>query len=76
MKEGHSGFANQVLISSDRELLRSKAVMVSVAETPGADIASQIRCVAQGRYGSKAPLWTSTTHFHSTPISGPFQSHA
>src|SRR5262249_35726429 len=24
----------------------------------------------------KAPLWTSTTHFRSTPISGPFQSHA
>jgi len=34
--EGRSfGFGNQVLISSHRELLRSKAVVVSVTETPG-----------------------------------------
>jgi hypothetical protein len=26
------------------------------------------------RSESKAPLWTSTTHFQSNPISGPFQS--
>ncbi len=32
-----SGFGNQVLISSHRKLLRSKAVVVSVAETPGRD---------------------------------------
>ena len=30
---GPIGFGNQVLISSHRELLRSKAVVVSVAET-------------------------------------------
>jgi hypothetical protein len=29
------GFGNQVLISSHRKLLRSKAVVVSAAETPG-----------------------------------------
>ena len=28
-------FGNQVLISSDRKLPRSRAVVVSVAETPG-----------------------------------------
>ena len=34
--EGRSfGFGNQVLIPSHRKLLRSKAVVVSVAETPG-----------------------------------------
>jgi hypothetical protein len=33
---GPFGFGNQVLISSHRKLLRSKAVVVSVAETPGA----------------------------------------
>ena len=32
---GPFGFGNQVLISSHRKLLRSKAVVVSVAETPG-----------------------------------------
>jgi hypothetical protein len=31
------GFGNQVLISSHRKLLRLKAVVVSVAETPGQD---------------------------------------
>src|SRR6516162_1549650 len=30
-------FGNQVLISSHRKLLRSRAVVVSVAETPGRD---------------------------------------
>jgi hypothetical protein len=30
---GPFGFGNQVLISSHRKLLRSKAVLVSVAET-------------------------------------------
>src|SRR5215211_7206701 len=34
---GPFGFGNQVLISSHRKLLRSKAVVVSVAETPGRD---------------------------------------
>jgi len=34
--EGRSfGFGNQVLIPSHRKLLRSKAVVVSIAETPG-----------------------------------------
>jgi len=42
MKEGPFGFGNQVLISSHRKLLRTKAVVVSVAETPGQD---------SGRYG-------------------------
>jgi hypothetical protein len=32
---GPFGFGDQVLIPSHRELLRSKAVVVSVAETPG-----------------------------------------
>src|ERR1700681_4691018 len=35
MKEGPSGSAIRSLIPSHRELLRSKAVVVSVAETPG-----------------------------------------
>jgi hypothetical protein len=34
---GPFGFGNQVLISSHRKLLRSKAVVVSVAETPERD---------------------------------------
>src|SRR6516162_4101601 len=34
---GPFGFGNQVLISSHRKLLRSKAVVASVAETPGQD---------------------------------------
>src|SRR5881296_3737777 len=34
---GPFGFGNQVLIPSHRELLRSKAVVVSVAETPEQD---------------------------------------
>src|ERR1700720_381495 len=34
---GPFGFGNQVLISSHRKLLRSEAVVVSVAETPGRD---------------------------------------
>ncbi len=34
---GPSGIGNQVLISSHRKLLRSKAVVVSVAEKPGRD---------------------------------------
>jgi len=34
---GPFGFGNQVLISSHRKLLRSKAVVVSVAETLGQD---------------------------------------
>jgi len=36
MKEG-PWFGNQVLISSHRKLLRSKPVVVSVAETPEQD---------------------------------------
>src|SRR5229473_1890618 len=36
MKEDPSGSAIRSLIPSHRELLRSKAVVVSVAETPGA----------------------------------------
>jgi hypothetical protein len=35
MEEGPSGSAIRSLIPSHRELLRSKAVVVSVAETPG-----------------------------------------
>src|SRR5262247_1238486 len=38
MKEGPSGSAIRSLIPSHRELLRSKAVVVSVAETPGRDL--------------------------------------
>jgi len=34
---GPFGFGNQVLISSHRKLLRTKAVVVSVAGTPGQD---------------------------------------
>jgi hypothetical protein len=34
---GPFGFGNQVLISSHRKLLLSKAMVVSVAETPGRD---------------------------------------
>src|SRR5215469_2312902 len=34
---GPFGFGNQVLILSHRKLLRSKAVVVNVAETPGHD---------------------------------------
>src|SRR5262249_8696956 len=34
---GPFGFGDQVLISSHRKLLRSKAVVASVAETPGQD---------------------------------------
>src|ERR1700747_414108 len=34
---GPFGFGNQVLISSHRKLLRSKAVVVNVVETPGQD---------------------------------------
>jgi hypothetical protein len=34
---GAFGFGNQVLISSNRKLLRSKIVVMSVAETPGRD---------------------------------------
>src|SRR3984957_16525439 len=34
---GPFGFGNQVLISSHRKLLSSKAMVVSVAETPGQD---------------------------------------
>jgi hypothetical protein len=37
------GFGNQVLISSHRKLLWSKAVVVSVAETPGQDSGRQGR---------------------------------
>jgi hypothetical protein len=39
---GPFGFGNQVLISNHRKLLWSKAMVVSVAETPGPD---------SGRYG-------------------------
>ena len=35
---GPFGFGNQVLISSHRKLLRSKAVVVNVAETSGYDL--------------------------------------
>src|SRR4029450_11318504 len=35
MKEGPSGFGDQETIPSHRKLLRSRAVVVSVAETPG-----------------------------------------
>jgi hypothetical protein len=38
MEEGPFGFGNQVLISSHRKLLRSKAVVVNVAETSGYDL--------------------------------------
>jgi len=38
MKEGPSGFGNQVLISSHCKLLRSKAVVVNVAEKVGTTI--------------------------------------
>jgi hypothetical protein len=39
--------ANQVLISSHRKLLRSKAVVVSVAETPGRDSGRHGGCRVQ-----------------------------
>ena len=35
-------FGNQVLISSHRKLLRSKAVVVNVAETPGHVLAGMV----------------------------------
>jgi hypothetical protein len=37
MKEGPFGVGSQVLISSYHKLLRSRAVVVSVAEKPGHD---------------------------------------
>jgi hypothetical protein len=37
MKEGPSRFGNQVLISSHRKLLWSKAMVVSLAEKSGHD---------------------------------------
>src|SRR6516165_9302051 len=40
---GPFGFGNQVLISSHRKLLWSKAMVVSVAETPGQDFGRQGR---------------------------------
>ena len=40
---GPFGFGNQVLISSHRKLLWSKAVVVSVAEAPGQDSGRQGR---------------------------------
>ena len=40
---GPFGFGNQVLISSRRKLLWSKAVVVSVAEKPGQDSGRQGR---------------------------------
>ena len=39
---GPFGFGNQVLISSHRKLLRSKAVVVSVAEKSGHDPAGTV----------------------------------
>jgi hypothetical protein len=41
MKEGPFEVGNQVLISSHRKLLSSKARVVSVAETPGQDSGRQ-----------------------------------
>jgi hypothetical protein len=43
MMEGPSGSAIRSLIPSHRELLRSKAVVVSVAETHNADIVMAYR---------------------------------
>jgi hypothetical protein len=43
MKEGPSGSAIRSLIPSHRELLRSKALVVSVAETPDKDSGRQGR---------------------------------
>jgi hypothetical protein len=48
---GPFGFGDQVLIASDRELLWSKAVVVSVAETPGDD---------SGRQGREEPKQTAS----------------
>ena len=44
MEGGPFGFGNQVLISSHRKLLSSKAMVVNVAETSGYDL---------GRYGQR-----------------------
>jgi hypothetical protein len=49
MKEGPSGFGNQVLISSHCKLLRSKAVVVNVEEKSGDDAGRYGRA---NRYGS------------------------
>jgi hypothetical protein len=44
---GPFGVGNQVLISSHRKLLRSKAVVVSVAETSGHDPVARVWCGRQ-----------------------------
>jgi hypothetical protein len=48
MKKSSSSSAIQVLISSHRELLRSKPEVVSVAETPGQDSAGTVERGASG----------------------------
>jgi hypothetical protein len=44
MEEGPFGFGNQVLISSHRKLLSSKAKVVNVAETSGLDFDRLWKC--------------------------------
>jgi hypothetical protein len=59
---GPFGFGNQVLISSHRKLLQSKAVVVSVAEKPEQDSSrhGRERCYGGGDEGM-APSLLQTT---------------
>src|SRR5262247_875033 len=52
-------FGNQVLISSHRKLLRSKAVVVSVAETPGRD---------SGRHGRERRAQANRAHLSTAGL--------
>jgi hypothetical protein len=66
MKESPSGSAIRSLIPSHRELLRSKAVVVSVAETHGQSSRQAIAPSMSGRAGRELPkgrarAWTNKT---------------
>jgi hypothetical protein len=66
MKESPSGSAVRSLIPSHRELLRSKAVVVSVAETHGQSSRQAIAPSMSGRAGRELPkgrarAWTNKT---------------
>ena len=56
MKESPSGSAIRSLIPSHRELLRSKAVVVSAAETPGQSSRQAIAPSMSRRGGRELPL--------------------
>jgi hypothetical protein len=58
---GPFGFGNQVLISSHRKLLRSKAVVVSVAETPGQDSGRHGRSLCEPKHcRAKKVMWAQS----------------